>query len=80
MPELAQFVVEMATGKLKTHKSLDVDLIPAEFFKACLRIFRYKIHYLINTTWNKKELRYQWKEAIFVPVYRKGDKTDPTKY
>jgi hypothetical protein len=70
----------MATGKLKTHKSLDVDQIPAELFKACLRIFRYKIHCLINTTWNKKGLPCQWKGAIFVPVYSKGDKTDPTKY
>ena len=30
VPEKSAFEVEMATGKLKRHKSLDVDQIPAE--------------------------------------------------
>jgi hypothetical protein len=30
--------------------------------------------------WNKKELPDQWKESIFVPVHKKGDKTDCNNY
>jgi hypothetical protein len=31
---------------------------------------------LINSIWIKEELPDQWKEAIVLPVYKKGDKTD----
>jgi hypothetical protein len=30
--------------------------------------------------WNKEELPEQWKELIFVPVYKKGDKTECSNY
>ena len=34
------------------------------------------IHKVINSVWKKKELPEEWKEAIIVSVYNKGDKTD----
>jgi hypothetical protein len=30
--------------------------------------------------WNKEELPHQWKEAIVVPIHKKGDKTDCSNY
>jgi len=30
--------------------------------------------------WNKKELPEEWKELAIVPIYKKGDKTDCSKY
>jgi hypothetical protein len=35
-----------------------------------------EIHEVINSIWNKEELTEQWTEYIFVPIYKKGDKTD----
>jgi hypothetical protein len=43
-------------------------------------ILHSKIYKLINSIWNKEELPDQWKESIIVPVNKKGDKTDCSKY
>jgi hypothetical protein len=53
-----------------------MDKIPAELIQVGGEILRSQIHKLINYTWNKEELPDQWRESIFVPIYRKGDKTD----
>ena len=76
MPELSAFQIEMATVKLKRHKSPGIDQIPAELIKARGRILRSEIHKLNNSTWNSKELPEEWKESIIVPIYKEGDKTD----
>ena len=56
VPEHSVFELEMAAEKLKSHKSLAIDQIPANFFKSEGRKFRYEIHKFINSIWNKKEL------------------------
>jgi hypothetical protein len=64
VPEPSDFEFELATEKIKTHKSPDIDQIPAELIKAGCRTTRYEIHKLIIYTWNK-----EWKESIILPVY-----------
>ena len=54
-PEPSTCEVEMAIEKLKSHKSQDVDQIPAELFKARFKKIRFEIH-LIVSVWNKEEL------------------------
>ena len=44
-----------------------------------LTIF-HEIHKLIISIWNKDELPEEWKELIIVPVYKKDDKTDGSRY
>ena len=63
----------MAIEKLKSHKSLGIDQIPAE-------LIRYAIRKLIISIWNKKELPEEWKESIIVPIYKNGDKTGCYNY
>jgi len=70
----------MAIEKLKRHKSLSIDQIPAELIKTGGRTVHSDIHKLINSIWNKKELPEEWKELIIVPIYRKGDKIDISNY
>ena len=53
VPEPSAFQVEMAIEKLKRHKSLGVDQIPAELIKAESRTFRSETHKLTNSNWNK---------------------------
>ena len=79
VPEPSAFEVELATEKLKSHKSPDTDQIPAELFKAGGRTIRHEIHKLIVSVWNKEELPEEWKESIIVPIYKKGGKTDCNK-
>ena len=78
MPSAFEF--EMAIGKLKGNKSLCTDQIPAKLVKAGGRTIRYEIHKLIISIWNKEEFTEEWRESIFVPIYKKGDKTDCNNY
>jgi hypothetical protein len=80
VPEPSAFEFEMAIEKLKRHKSVGIDQIPAELIKAGGRIIRAEIHKLIISVWNKEELPEEWKESVIVPIYKKGDKTDCSNY
>jgi hypothetical protein len=80
VPEPSALEVELAIGKLKSHKSPGIDQIPAELIKAGGRTIHCAIHKLIIAIWNKEELPEEWKESIIVPIHKKGDKTDCNKY
>jgi len=80
VPEPSAFDIEMATEKLKKHKSQGTDKIPAELIKAGDRTICSEIHKLINSIWNKEELPEEWKESIIVSNYKKGDKTGCSNY
>ena len=54
VPGPSAFEVELATEKLKRHKSPGIDQIPAELLKAECRAYRSEIHKLINSVWNKE--------------------------
>jgi hypothetical protein len=58
-PSALQF--ELATEKLKSHKSPRIDHIRAEVITALGRTICSEIHKLINSIWNKEELSEQWK-------------------
>ena len=80
VPEPSEFEVELATGKLKNHKSSGTDQITAELIKAGGRTICCAIYKLIIYIWNKEELPVEWKESIIVLIYKKGDKTDCNTY
>jgi hypothetical protein len=72
---------QFAIAKLKSYKSPGNDQILAELIQAGGEILSFKIHKLINSIWNKgKKMPDEWKEAIIVPIYKKGDKTDCSNY
>ena len=64
VPEPSAFEIELATEKLKCHKSPGIDQIPAELIKAGGRTIRFAIHKRIIAIWNKEELPQEWKETI----------------
>jgi hypothetical protein len=51
------------------------DQIPAQVIQSGGETLESVIQKLTNSTWNKEELPYQWKESIIVPIHMKGDKT-----
>jgi len=70
VPEPSAFEVELAIENLKSHKSPGTDQIPAELIKTGGRAFRYEIHKLIISIWNKKELPLEWKGSVIVSIYK----------
>ena len=80
VPEPSAFEVELAIGKLKSHKSQGIDEIPAELIEAGGGTICGEIHKLIASIWKKEKLPEEWKESIIVPIHKKGDKTDCNNY
>jgi hypothetical protein len=61
---------------LKKYKSLGSDQIQVELIQTGGDTFLSAIHKLINSIWNKEGFPDQLKEAIIVPIHKKGDETD----
>jgi hypothetical protein len=70
VPDPSASEVELTIENLTSHKSPDINKIPAELIKAGGRTILYEVHKLINSVWNKEELPEEWKESIIVPSIR----------
>jgi hypothetical protein len=66
--------VEISITELKKYKSPGSDQIPAELIQAEGKTLLSQNNKLINSVWNKGELRDQWKECIIVPIHKRGIK------
>jgi len=80
VPEPCASEVELAINKLKSHKSPGTDQILAELIKAGGRTICLETHKLITSTWKNEKLPEEWKELIIVPIHKKRDKTNCSKY
>jgi hypothetical protein len=65
----------MAIERLKRHKSLGIDHIPAEMIEAGGKIIYSEIHEIITSVWNKEKLPEEWMRPIILSVFTKVDKT-----
>ena len=65
---------------MKRRQLTGIDQIPTELIKAGGRTIRSDVCKLINSIWNKEELRVEWKELIIVTIFNKGDKTECSSY
>jgi hypothetical protein len=65
---------------LNRYKLPGIVQIPAELIQAGSETLHSEIQRLINSVWNKEELRQQWKGTISVPICKKGDKTGYYNY
>jgi len=79
VPEPSAFETEIATVKLKQHKSPGTDQIPSELIKVGSRTILLQVSKL-NYIWNKKELREERKELIIVRIRNKGNKMECSNY
>ena len=61
VPEPSASEVELAIGKLKSHKSPGIDQMLAELIKAGGRTIRLEIRKRITSIWKKEKLPEEWK-------------------
>ena len=69
-----------AVKKLKNNKAPGVDQIPSELIKYGGPALITEIHKLVCAIWNQQVIPEEWQEAIIVPIFKKGDKTDCNNY
>ena len=80
VPEPSAFEVQLAIEKLKSHKSLGIDQLPAELIKAEGRTICYYIHKFIFSIWNKEKIPEEWKDSIILRIFKNGNKIDCSNY
>ena len=65
---------------LKTHKAGGLDNIPARLLKYCAIGITDSLTCLFNRSFELSEFPTAWKEALVVPIHKKGSMTDPGNY
>ena len=77
---ISQRDVEFSLNKLKRSVSRTPDEIPAIILKMCSSNLSYPLTQLFNISLSKRTLPKLWKEAIIVPIHKKGIKSCPKNY
>jgi hypothetical protein len=83
VPEPSASEVEVAVRKFERYKSPGVDQILVELIQALGGWGGgWILRYINLLCWpgKKEELPHQWKESIVIPVHKKGDKIDCSKW
>ena len=73
-PNILVSEVISATKAVPANKVPGVDGIPAEFFRNLSAEGVNLIHELCNKVWKSGVWPTKWKQSVFVPLYKKGDK------
>ena len=72
--------VEEEVQKLKNGKAPGQDNIKAEMLKYMGKEGIKLLHEIIATTWSTKQIPDDWKTAVILPLYKKGDKRECGNY
>ena len=72
--------VKKIVGKLKNKESKGVDDIGIFIIKAALDVLLPPLTYVINTSIISETFPKRWKEAVVIPVFKKGDKSASSNY
>ena len=62
-------------AKLKNGKSAGMDGIPGEIWKYGGEVLLNRLHTIIVDVWESEEVPKEWRDGIFIPLHKKGDKS-----
>ena len=72
--------ISAALTKTSCKVSQTLDGIPVYFLKHVAPSITVVLCYLFNLSLNSSKLPYQWKQAVVIPIYKKGCRNVPTNY
>lgn len=72
--------IENVVKKLKNGKAAGEDGIPVELIKYGGRPMIKLLHNIIVKVWDLEIMPKEWKEAVIIPIYKKGDKLECSNY
>ena len=67
-------------AKLKNGKAPGEDNIPSELYKYSSNKFKARLLRFFNQIYIQETIPEEWQNAIIIPIFKKGDKTDPKNY
>ena len=79
-PPISLGEVEEAVRRLKLGRACGVDEIPAELWKHGGDVVIEALYNLITKIWEAEDLPDQWREALIVPIFKKGDRKECGNY
>ena len=79
-PPVSLEEVKAAVRKLKLRRACGVDEIPGELWRHGGDSACEALHRLISKIWEAEELPDQWKEALIIPLHKKGDRKECGNY
>ena len=77
---ITEHKIRQAVKKLKNEKSPFVDKIRSEMIKASLNSLMPVYIKLFNLILQSGKMPYIWCQGLISPIYKSGDKSDPTNY
>jgi hypothetical protein len=78
--EVSKVSIEEKLATLDETKAMGVDNIPAIVLKNCAKEFAKPLELLFNKSLQEKSLPKVWKSAVITPIFKKGDKSNPSNY
>ena len=82
MPDIGFSVpgVEKMLSKLKSHKAPGPDGITARVLKQLSTTIAPILCNIFKVSYESSQIPEEWRQANVVPIYKKGDRTDPSNY
>ena len=75
-----EYQILRAISKIKNNSSPGYDGLPPTVFKNLKHVLTFPLLQIFNASITKGELPTAWKNAIIVPIYKKGDKSRACNY
>ena len=77
---ITQSEIRKASVRLNTNKACSLDTILNEYLKESIEIILNPLEKIFNYILSKQSFPKQWSMGVILPIYKKGDSTEPSNY
>ena len=79
-PDIWEYEVKWALGSITTNKASRGDEIPVELFQTLKDDAVKVLHSICQQIWNTQQWPQDWKRSVFIPITKKGNAKERSKY
>ena len=79
-PDILECEVKRALGSITMNKARGGDGIPVELFQILRDEAEKVLHSICQNTWKTQQWPQDWKRAVFIPIPKKGNTKEGSKY
>ena len=79
-PDILECEVKWALGSITTSKASGSDGIPVELFQILTDDAMKVLHSICQQTWKTQQWPQDWKRSVFIPIPKKGNAKECSKY